>query len=56
MVILKRRNIPVIDIIWGFMPATVFCLRHFKFWREGDDFEEYGGKACKKCIVQNDAQ
>lgn len=44
MRIQKRKNI--VDIVWGFMPATVFCLKHFKFWKEG----AYYPQACEPCI------
>lgn len=26
------------------------CNKHKKIWREGDLYEENGGKACKECI------
>lgn len=26
------------------------CNRHKKTWPEGDNFEEFGGKACKECV------
>ncbi len=26
------------------------CVRHKKRWPEMDNFEEFGGKACKECI------
>lgn len=44
MKIQKTKNI--VDIIWGFRPATVFCLKHFKFWKAGSDFPQ----ACERCI------
>lgn len=28
------------------------CDKHSKQWIEGDEFEEYGGAACKECILK----
>lgn len=27
------------------------CNKHHRVWREGDDFEKYGGKACEECVM-----
>ena len=26
------------------------CNKHGKAWKEGDNFERFGGKACEECI------
>lgn len=55
--ILQKRG-PIIDIIWNKgvfrfrKPATVIC-KHLKMWPEGDEYEEYGGKACQSCCESN---
>jgi hypothetical protein len=28
------------------------CNKHNKVWREGADFERFGGKACEECIMK----
>lgn len=31
--------------------AIVSCSQHGKCWKEGDNFEDFGGKACKECCL-----
>ena len=47
--IYKRRKI--IDVLIKGMPTIIFCLKHWKFWSEGDCFERNGGRACEKCVM-----
>jgi hypothetical protein len=49
--IIQYRN-GIVDLIWGFRPATCFCVKHFRFWKEGDNFPQYGGRSCKECCVK----
>lgn len=54
---IQRRG-RVIDVIWNARPfpikkrATVFCIRHFYIWPEGDEYRNWGGKACEECCEQ----
>lgn len=29
------------------------CEKHGKVWREGEDYEEFGGRACKECVEKS---
>lgn len=47
--IIQIRPRLVVDILRKNNKALCFCIRHLKFWDEGDEWERFGGKACEAC-------
>ena len=45
----KREGQPVFMIFVGKWHRNI--CRHLRVWKEADNFVEYGGSACSKCVL-----
>lgn len=48
-----RKYGKIVDTLYKDEKADCRCI-HGKEWKEGDNFESHGGKACEECCTHND--